>query len=209
MPLRKLLIQGYETFRKGDFVNQKKLYEQLGTLGQHPKIMLIACSDSRVDPSDIFNAYPGEMFVVRNVANIVPPLDETGGYHGTSAAIEYAVNNLGVEMIMVMGHESCGGIQGCLAGMGHDPDAGYVGKWVSLINDVRDRVLAKGLPEDRVTYEMELEVVRQSLTNLTTFPFVKRKVDTGHLKLVGGYFSIIKARLMITNDDGEFEEVPA
>ena len=89
--------------------------------------MLIACSDSRADPSDIFNAYPGEMFVLRNVANIVPPVDPTEGYHGTSAAIEFAVNVLKVEASVVMGHESCGGIAGCLAGMGHYPDAGYVG----------------------------------------------------------------------------------
>jgi len=118
MPLRAYwkakLEAGYHGFREGDYIKQKMLYENLGTDGQQPKIMLIACSDSRVDPTDIFNAYPGEMFVVRNVANIVPPLDETSGYHGTSAAIEYAVKNLEVQEIVVLGHESCGGIKGCL-----------------------------------------------------------------------------------------------
>ena len=203
------LIAGYRAFRAGDYKAQKKLYEELGTHGQSPKVMLIACSDSRVDPTDIFDAYPGEMFVTRNVANIVPPLDDSEGYHGTSATIEYAVKVLKVEMIVVMGHESCGGIQGCLDGMGHDPDAGYVGKWVSIINSVRDRVLARGLPEGEVTLQMELEGVRQSQANLMTFPFVREAVEAGHLKLQGAYFSIIQARLMLSNDDGEFELVEA
>ena len=203
------LIEGYREFRAGDFPVQKALYEELGTKGQKPKVMLIACSDSRADPSDIFNAYPGEMFVLRNVANIVPPVDPTEGYHGTSAAIEFAVNVLKVEALVVMGHESCGGIAGCLAGMGHDPDAGYVGKWVSIINDVRDRVLARNLPEDKVTFEMELEGVRQSLTNLMSFPFVRNAVESGRLSLQGAYFSIIKAHLLMSNEDGEFEVIDA
>ena len=203
------LIQGYREFRAGDYKAQKALYEELGTKGQSPKVMLIGCSDSRADPSDIFNAYPGEMFVTRNVANIVPPIDTSEGYHGTSATIEYAVKVLKVEVIVVMGHESCGGIQGCLDGMGHDPDAGYVGKWVSIINDVRDRVLARGLPEDQISFEMELEGIRQSMTNLMTFPFVREAVESGQLKLQGAYFSIIKARLMMANDEGEFELIEA
>ncbi|WP_026942125.1 carbonic anhydrase [Hellea balneolensis] len=211
MPLRAYwkakLESGYHGFREGDYIKQKRLYENLGTKGQHPKIMLIACSDSRVDPTDIFNAYPGEMFVVRNVANIVPPLDATSGYHGTSAAIEYAVKNLEVQEIVVMGHESCGGIQGCLNGMGHDPEAGYVGKWVSIINDVRERVLARNLPEEEIQLEMELEGVRQSLENLMTFPFVREAVEAKKLVLQGAYFSIIQARLMLANPDGEFEIV--
>ena len=203
------LIEGYREFRAGDFPVQKALYEELGTKGQKPKVMLIACSDSRADPSDIFNAYPGEMFVLRNVANIVPPVDPTEGYHGTSAAIEFAVNVLKVEALVVMGHESCGGIAGCLAGMGHDPDAGYVGKWVSIINEVRDRVLARNLPEDQVSFEMELEGIRQSITNLKTFPFVQEAVEAGHLKFQGAYFSIIQAKLMMANDSGEFEVIEA
>lgn len=203
------LIQGYRDFRAGDYPAQKALYEKLGTKGQNPKVMLIACSDSRADPSDIFNAYPGEMFVTRNVANIVPPMDSSEGYHGTSATIEYAVKVLKVEVIVVMGHESCGGIAGCLAGMGYDPDAGYVGKWVSIINDVRDRVLARNLPEEHVVFQMELEGIRQSMSNLMTFPFVREAVESGQLKLQGAYFSIIQARLMMANDAGEFELIEA
>ncbi len=207
--MKQELIKGYKAFRAGDYVAQKKLYEDLGTHGQSPKVMLIACADSRADPTDIFNAYPGEMFVARNVANIVPPLKTPGGFHSTLAAIEYAVTVLKVEMIVVMGHESCGGIQGCLDGMGHDPEAGYVGKWVSVINDVRDRVLEKGYPKEELTFQMELEGVRQSLTNLMTFSFVREAVERGDLKLQGAYFSIIKARLMLSNDEGKFELIDA
>jgi len=203
------LIQGYRDFRAGDYPAQKALYEELGTKGQKPKVMLIACSDSRADPSDIFNAYPGEMFVTRNVANIVPPKDSSDGYHATSATVEYAVKVLKVEVIVVMGHESCGGIQGCLDGMGHDPNAGYVGKWVSIINEVRDRVLERNLPEEHVAFQMELEGIRQSMTNLMTFPFVREAVESGQLKLQGAYFSIIQARLMMANDAGEFELIEA
>jgi len=207
--IKQRLIQGYRDFRAGDYPAQKALYEKLGTKGQSPKVMLIACADSRVDPTDIFNAYPGQMFVARNVANIVPPADASDGFHGTSAAIEYAVTVLKVEMIVVMGHESCGGIKGCLDGMGHDPEAGYVGKWVSIINEVRDRVMARDLPEDQIVFEMELEGIRQSLNNLMTFDFVKEAVESGHLKLQGAYFSIIKARLMMANEVGEFELIEA
>jgi len=203
------LIAGYKAFRAGDYKAQKKLYEELGTKGQNPKVMLIACSDSRVDPTDIFNAYPGEMFVARNVANIVPPCDADDGFYGTAAIIEYAVRVLKVEMIVVMGHESCGGIQGCLDGMGHDPEAGYVGKWVSLMNNARERVLARKLDDDKVVFEMELEGVRESMANLLSYPFVKEAVETGTLKLQGAYFSIIQARLMMSNDKNEFELIEA
>lgn len=208
MPHRKIaLIRGYKSFRAGDYNDQKVLYEKLGKHGQSPKVMLIACADSRVDPTDIFDAYPGEMFVVRNVANIVPPMDPTGGYHGTSASIEYAVNEIGVESIVVMGHESCGGIRGCLEGLGETPDAGYVNKWLSLINNVRETVIENKVPEEELQFEMELENVRQSLRNLMTFDFVKKAIEEDKLKLQGAYFSIIRARLMLSDESGDFEEV--
>ncbi len=203
------LVSGYEAFRAGDYTAQKALYEQLGKQGQNPDVMLIACADSRVDPTDIFNAYPGEMFVMRNVANIVPPLDRGEGYHGTSAAIEYAINVLDVDVIVVLGHESCGGIQGCLDGLGDSEDGGYVGKWVSLLDDAKDIVVAKNTDPDKLTYEMELEGVRQSIRNLLTFPFVKQAVEEGRLKLQGAYFSVISAKLMLSNDQGEFKEIPS
>lgn len=205
--LKDELIAGYRDFRSGDYQNQKDLYEELGTKGQTPKVLLIGCIDSRVDPSDIFNAYPGQMFVARNVANLVPPPDANESFHGTTAAIEFAVEVVGVEMIVVMGHESCGGIKGCIAGLGHDPDGGYVNKWVSQINHVHDRLKPRGLSDQEMQLEMELETVRQSLENLMKFDFIKEKVNAGKLSLHGAYFSIIQAKLMFANDDLEFETV--
>ncbi len=204
---KELLIKGYRDFRAGDYQNQKDLYEELGTKGQSPKILLIGCIDSRVDPSDIFNAYPGQMFVTRNVANLVPSPDAGEGFHGTTAAIEFAVDVVGVELIVVMGHESCGGIKGCIAGLGHDPDGGYVNKWVSQINHVHDRLKDSGLPDHEMQLEMELETVRQSLENLMKYDFVREKVEAGKLDLQGAYFSIIQAKLMFANEKMEFETV--
>ncbi len=201
------LIDGYKAFRAGDYIAQKALYEQLGTKGQNPVVMLIACADSRADPSDIFNAYPGEMFVVRNVGNIVPPVDDNSSYHGTASAIEYGVTVLGVQVIVVMGHENCGGVQACLDGLGHDPDAGYIGRWVSIMNPVRGKVLSCNHCSQDISFEMELENVRQSLDSLRSYPFVKTAIDAGRLSLQGAYFSIIKARLMMSNDQGDFSTV--
>ena len=201
------LVKGYRDFRAGDYKVQKDLYEELGTKGQSPKILLIGCIDSRVDPSDIFNAYPGQMFVTRNVGNIVPSPEANNSFHGTTAAIEFAVKVVGVELIVVMGHESCGGINGCIAGLGHDPDGGYVNKWVSQIDPVHERLKAKGISSDEMQFEMELETVRQSLTNLMKYDFVREKVEAGKLNLQGAYFSIIQAKLLFANDDLEFETV--
>jgi len=207
--LRDELIQGYRDFRSGDYQNQKDLYEELGTKGQKPKVMLIGCIDSRVDPSDIFNAYPGQMFVARNVANLVSPPDSSDSFLGTTAAIEFAVEVVGVEMIVVMGHESCGGIKGCIAGLGHDPDGGYVNRWVSQINHVHDKLKNKGLSEKDMQLEMELETVRQSLANLMKYDFIRKKVEAGKLSLQGAYFSIIEAKLMFANAELEFEVIEA
>ncbi len=204
---KKRLLDGYKTFRAGDYRSQKALYEELGKEGQHPTVMLIACADSRVDPSDIFHAYPGEMFVVRNVANIVPPVDKNESYHGTASAIEYAVKILKVKVIVVMGHESCGGIQGCLDGLGHDPNAGYVGRWVSIMNGARDRVLSRKIEPEDVSFELELESVRQSIENLKSYPFVRERLEDGLLHLQGAYFSIIRARLMLSDENGAFHLV--
>lgn len=204
----KRLISGYKAFLKGGFIEQKALYEELGSQGQHPRVMLIACADSRVDPTDIFNAYPGEMFVSRNVANIVPPSEADMICFATAAALEYAVTVLNVHAIIVMGHESCGGIKGCIEGLGHDPKAGYVGHWVALLNGMRDRVLSKGVKADALQREMELEGVRESLRNLMTYDFVREAVEAGTLELVGAHFGIISAELYLIDDDGEFEKVP-
>ena len=203
--LRDDLVQGYHEFRASDFGEQKALYEKLGTKGQTPEVMLISCADSRVDPTDIFHAYPGEMFVVRNVANIVPPADNPTATPGTAAALEFAVNVLGVKNIVVMGHESCGGVKGCFDGLGKGD--GFIGEWVRLLEPARDRIMAKGLPDDEAVFEMELEGVRQSLENLMGYDFIREKVDAGSLVLTGAYFSIISAKLLMMDESGDFSEV--
>ena len=197
------LIEGYREFRNSDFEVQKKLYETLGKGGQSPRVMLISCSDSRVDPTDIFHAYPGEMFVVRNVANLVPPAACESTTPGTGAALEYAVKVLNVGAIVVMGHESCGGIRGAYDGM----NEGYIGAWISHLSNAADRIKARGLPEDETIFQLELEGVRQSLGNLMSFDFIRDKVASGDLRLLGAYFSIISARLLMMNEDGSFSEI--
>jgi len=201
------LVTGYKEFKAGDYKAQKDIYETLGTHGQNPDIMLIACADSRVDPTDIFNAYPGEMFVARNVANIVPPSGDDEAYHGTLAAIEYAVTVLEVDVIVVLGHESCGGIAGCLAGLGDTLSSGYVGSWVSILNDARDKLLEDHAEADDLQFKMELEGVRQSMRNLMTYGFVADAVESGKLTLQGAYFGIVSAKLLLADEKGYFDEV--
>lgn len=198
-----LLIKGYREFRLSDFEEQKKLYETLGKSGQSPRVMLISCSDSRVDPTDIFHAYPGEMFVLRNVANIVPRGDVATPTPSTAAALEYAVKILGVKVILVMGHESCGGIEACLSNI----TEGFVGPWINHLTPARDRILARGLSGKEAQTELELEGIRMSLQNLMSFDFVAEKVRAGELTLKGAYFSIISAKLLMMENSGIFAEV--
>jgi len=204
---RKRLIDGYKSFKTGEFVDQKALYEKLGNHGQNPDIMLIACADSRVDPTDIFDAYPGEMFVARNVANIVPPNGDDEAYHGTLAAIEYAVTVLEVDVIVVMGHESCGGIAGCLAGMGDSDSAGFVGSWVSILNDAKNNLLKEHAGAVDLQFKMELEGIRQSMRNLMTYPFVEDAIAAGKLTLQGAHFGIVNATLLLADENWDFEKV--
>ena len=199
------LVKGYQSFRADGYAHQKELYEELGLHGQSPDIMLIGCADSRVDPTDIFHAYPGQMFVARNVANLIPPDDLGDDYCCTMAAVQYAVSVIGVNMIVVMGHESCGGIKGCIDGLGRDPQGGYVNKWISQINHVHDRLVEGGTQGENMQEAMELESVRQSLNNLMTYDFIREKVESGQLTLQGAYFSIVHAELKLANEAGVFK----
>jgi len=210
------LIVGYQNFRTQGYKQHKSLYEQVGKHGQNPDAMVIACSDSRADPAIIFNAYPGEIFVLRNVANIVPPYDISSGYHGTSAAIEFAVTVLNVSAIVVMGHESCGGVAGYLDSLDNDtktkPDQecghSFLNDWIQILDAAHVQLAATDAKNINSQRHMEYAGVRQSLVNLMSFPFIEKAVAAGDLSLLGAYFSIIEGRLLFVNKEGVFEEVP-
>ncbi len=197
--------QGYRRFRSGAYHQQSALYRQLAE-GQSPAIMLIGCADSRTDPTDIFDAAPGEMFVVRNVANLVPPYKPDGGLHGVSAALEFAANILKVSHIVVLGHGGCGGISASLSGA-RDPLIGeFVAPWVGLLDAARERVLATAPADPQ--YALELAGIESSLGNLMTFPFIRRRVEDGNLTLHGAWFAIRHGELHWRNPDtGAFETV--
>lgn len=181
------LIAGYRRFRAGAYAEQVQLYKELGE-GQDPDVMLIACADSRAEPSDIFNAAPGQMFVVRNVANLVPPYKPDGGLHGVSAALEFAVNVLKVRHIVVMGHGGCGGVTASLTKNDSPLIGEFVAPWVKLLDDARQRVMDSGSLNPQ--FALELEGIETSLGNLLSFPWVAEAVARGELELHGAWFAI-------------------
>ena len=181
------LIAGYRRFRSGAYQEQVELYHKLDE-GQHPDVMIIACADSRAEPAEIFAAAPGQLFIVRNVANLVPPYETAKGLHGVSAALEFAVKALQIEHIVVMGHGGCGGVAASLAAAENMPIGEFVGPWVELLNSARSDVLAQD-PSDPQT-ALEHAGVAQSLTNLMSFPFVRDAVEADQLSLHGSWFAI-------------------
>ncbi|MFN3388710.1 MAG: carbonic anhydrase [Allosphingosinicella sp.] len=198
------LIEGYRRFRSGGWARERERWSELAE-GQSPKVMVIACSDSRVDPAQIFDARPGEMFVVRNVANLVPPFETTAGHHGVSAALEFAVTQLKVEEVIVMGHGFCGGCAAALTGQFDDAPHGeghFIADWIELLEDAREKVRAEHQPEfDRAAFRaMELESVRVSLRNLRSFPFVREREGEGSLTLHGAFFSIAEGVLHVLDE---------
>ncbi|SFN79278.1 carbonic anhydrase [Sphingomonas sp. OK281] len=205
------MIEGYHRFKDGPWEEQRERWKELQD-GQSPKVMIIACSDSRVEPAQIFDTLPGEVFVVRNVANLVPPFETGGGHHGVSAAIEFAVTQLKVEEIVVMGHEKCGGCKAALTQAFADAErgaGGFVSDWVSLLDGAREKVVAKYGDSEQAGREMELESVRTSIANLRTFPFVTEAEAAGKLALRGAYFGIDKGQMLLLNEDDEFIQAEA
>lgn len=201
------LTEGYRSFLDGRFKTESSRYQQLGESGQHPEIMLIGCVDSRVSPEVIFDAGPGEMLVVRNVANLVPKYetDPKASHHGTSAAIEFAVNGLKVKHIVVLGHASCGGVR-AFHDCGEPLSQGdFISKWMAQIEPAAQRV--GPMLGDLKTHlkRLELAVVEESLNNLMTFPFVRRAVEQGELELHGAYFGVATGLLFLRDPaTGEF-----
>ena len=207
MAWKQQLVDGYQRFRASHYPEQKSLYERLGKHGQSPEVMLISCCDSRADPSDIFDAAPGEMFVLRNVANFVPPQNDAMDYQSVHSAIQYAVDVLNVNAIVVMGHESCGGINACINGVGDDPND-YISHWVGLLNPARNVVKTRA-SDDEMQQEMEFEGIRESLRNLMRVDSIAQRVESGQLNLLGAYFSIIRGKLMfLDSETNTFVEVP-
>src|SRR5687768_17459159 len=182
------LVDGYRRFRKTEWQSERGRWSELAE-GQSPKVMVIACSDSRVEPSIIFDARPGEMFVVRNVAALAPPYETTPGRHGVSAALEFAVTQLEVEEIIVMGHGLCGGCAAALSGQFDDAKSGegkFIADWVSLLDGARDEVRQHHPEVDAEAFvEMELRAVQVSLANLRTFPWIAERERGGRLSLHG------------------------
>ena len=200
------LLTGYQRFRRGDWTRQRERWAELRE-GQSPGVMVIACSDSRVDPAQIFDTSPGEMFVVRNVANLVPPFEVGGGRHGVSAALEFAVTQLEVPEVVVMGHGQCGGAHAALTRgfEGTRPgEGGFIAHWVDMLDDARERVLAEHEPGPAASRAMEMETVRVSLANLRTFPFVQQREAAGTLRLRGAYFAIADGVLHVMDEGGRF-----
>lgn len=195
MPEFRSLLAGYRRFRSGAYIEQRQRYDALAIKGQFPKIMVVGCSDSRVDPQRVFDTEPGQMFVLRNVANLVPPYEREGSQHSASAAVEYAVTQLEVHHIVVFGHARCGGIQASLDGRFDHADhgsGGFIGAWMSMIGPARDRIRAAALlsPDIDAAQALELEAIRISLANLRSFPFVAEAEAAGTLQLQGCYFDI-------------------
>ena len=209
MPEFAELLQGYRRFRDESYPKQRKRYDELVEQGQHPKLMIIGCSDSRVDPAQIFDVDPGEIFVVRNVAALVPPFDSSGGLHGVSAAVEFAVQMLEVKQIVVMGHGMCGGCQAALTQNlhGNEPGAGgFVAEWIHLLDDAREPIVsAHGTKGREAERAMELAAVQVSIDNLRSFPWVAEKEASGALKLRGAFFAISEGVLHVLDEaSGDF-----
>src|SRR3954468_20184500 len=205
------LIEGYLRFRRRDWARERERWSELAE-GQSPKVMVLACADSRVDPAHIFDARPGEMFVVRNIAALAPPYETTRGFHGVSAALEFAVTQLDVGEILVMGHGLCGGCAAALTGQFEDTPPGeghFIADWVRMLEPARDQVRSKHAELDRDAFlDMEREAVKVSLGNLRTFPWIAEREDSGALKLHGAHFSVAEGRLYVLDEaEGDFRPV--
>lgn len=196
------LIKGFQRFREQHFASDNALYSNLVAYGQTPKTLVVGCCDSRVDPALIMDCAPGDLFVIRNVANLVPPAESSNsGHHGTSAALEFGVRNLQVEHIIVLGHAQCGGIRALLETGGiNNPDS-YIDDWMHLAENARAEVVAEmpgALFADQVR-SCEQRAILVSLSNLMTFPWVRERVEHGTLTLHGWYFDIEQGQLLRFN----------
>jgi carbonic anhydrase len=208
MPYLSQLIEGYRRFRETNWARERERWAELAE-GQSPQVMILSCADSRVDPATIFKARPGEIFVARNIAGLAPPYETSSGYHGVSAALEFAVGQLEVAEILVMGHGFCGGCAAALTGdFDHtEPGEGhFIADWVRMLEPARDKVRARHSELDRAAFlDMEHEAVKVSIANLRTFPWIAEREAAGKLKLHGAHFSVSEGRLYVLDEaEGTF-----
>jgi carbonic anhydrase len=206
------LLEGYREFRMQKFAYESERYRKLAEQGQKPQTLVIACCDSRAAPEIIFNSVPGEIFVVRNVANLVPPHTPDGQYHATSAALEFAVQSLKVKHIVVLGHGRCGGIQAALNPSAEPLSPGdFIGKWMELLAPAAEAVTANRWATDAERQTaLEHISIRHSIANLRTFPCVSILEEKGRLSLHGAWFDISGGDLSIMDPEtGDFSRQPA
>jgi carbonic anhydrase len=203
------LLAGFRRFHRKFYDAETNAFTKLTQRGQTPKTLIIACSDSRVDPAILSSANPGELFVVRNVANLVPPYESSAGFHGVSAAIEFAVVNLQVKNIVILGHRQCGGIRSLFT-----PEAvrsgGFVAQWMTIAKQAKDKVLQKFPQADLEQHckECEKESIRASIENLLTFPFVREAREFRGMQILGLYFDLELGQLLeLDSDWKEFTQI--
>ncbi|AHI07223.1 carbonate dehydratase [Bdellovibrio bacteriovorus W] len=206
----KKLVDGFRRFRVKYFEKDPELFQQLNTNSQSPKTLIIGCSDSRADPALLTKAEPGDLFVMRNVANLVPPYETGGGFHGVSSTIEFAVKILRVDNVIVLGHEQCGGIRALLEGT-YDQDKGsFISSWMKIAKEAKIEVLQE-IPNAPLKEQLHLcakKAVLISMENLMTFPFIQERMAQGDLKLFGWFFDLEGGRLLEFNfEQRKFVEI--
>jgi carbonic anhydrase len=203
MPSLSPLIEGYRRFRSQNWKHERERWMQLAE-GQNPQVMILSCADSRADPAQIFDTRPGEMFVVRNIAGLAPPYETSPGYHGVSSALEFAVTQLNVAEILVMGHGLCGGCAAALTGQFDGSAHGeghFIADWVGMLDEASEKVRSRHQTLDREAFlDMELEAVKVSLANLRTFPWIAERESAGTLTLHGAHFSIADGQLDVLDE---------
>ena len=207
--LPKTLVEGHRRFLRDRHAPERARYRQLAELGQAPTAMVVACCDARVDVSTVFDAGPGELFTLRNVANLVPPYEAEGKYHGTSAAIEFAILTLNVPHLILLGHSRCGGVAAYRQTVRGKvvPEQGFIGRWLTLLNDVRISEPDIAFGEELA---FELAAIRSSLANLRTFPFIREREEEGLLGLHGLHFDLASGQLLVLDETrGRFEALAA
>lgn len=197
------LLDGYRRFRRRFYEEGVDVYRGLCANGQHPKAIVIACCDSRVDPAIVCDTAPGDLFVVRNVANLVPPCAVDVHNHGTSAALEFAVNYLEVRHVIVLGHACCGGINALMRGLSDDRPHDFVTNWMNIAGNVRKAILHEmpGATLEVQAHAAELRSIVASLNNLMTFPWVRERVEQGALAIHGWYFDMQSGELQVYNPE--------